>query len=59
MYIHVYNTYSYTHVYKTSSLGKFYLLPKTNKSLFNVPVRPAISNFDTPTDKALEFLDDH
>ena len=38
---------------------KLYLLPKTRKSLYNVPGRPVISNCGTPTKKASEFLDNH
>ena len=33
------------------------LLPKIHKRLSNVPGRPVISNCGTPTEKALEFLD--
>ena len=47
-------TYEYK---KVSSLGKLHLLPKICKRLHNVPWRPAISNFGTPTEKASEFLD--
>ena len=34
-----------------------YLLPKIHKRLSDVPGRPVISNCGTPTEKALEFLD--
>ena len=40
-------------------LGKFYLLPKINKRLENVPGRPVISNCGTATEKISEFLDFH
>ena len=43
----------------TSNLGKLYFLPKIHKRLFNVPGRPVISNCETPTEKASEFLDYH
>ena len=36
-----------------------YLLPKTHKRLFDVPVPPVISNCRSPTEKLLEFLDHH
>ena len=29
---------------RACNLGKFYFLPKIHKTLFNVPVRPVISN---------------
>ena len=32
---------------------------KIRERLFNVPVRPVISNCGTPTEKASEFLDSH
>ena len=35
------------------------LLPKIHKRLSNVPGRPVISNFGTPTEKVSEFLDHH
>ena len=35
------------------------LLPKIRKRLSNVPGRPVISNFGTPTEKVSEFLDHH
>ena len=44
---------------KASCLGKMYLLPKIHKRLFDVPVRPVISNCGTPTEKVSEFLDFH
>ena len=34
-----------------------YFLPKITKRLHNVPVRPVISNFGTPTKKISEILD--
>ena len=34
-----------------------YFLPKITKRLHNVPVRPVISNFGTPTKKISELLD--
>ena len=44
--------------YKNATkLGKLYFLPKIHKKLFNVPGRPVISNYGTPTEKASEFLD--
>ena len=43
----------------TTNLGKFYLLPKIRKGLSKVPGQPVISNCGTPTEKVLEFLDDH
>ena len=44
---------------KAFNLGKLYLLPKIHKRLYNVPGRPVISNCETPTEKASEFLDNH
>ena len=44
---------------KTCNLGKLYLLPKIHESLENIPGRPVISNFSTPTEKLSEFLDHH
>ena len=44
---------------KACNLGKLYLLPKIHKRLFNVPGRPVVSNFGTPTEKVSEFLDHH
>ena len=38
-------------------LGKMYLLPKINKKLFDIPERPVISNYGTPTEKGSECLD--
>ena len=38
---------------KTSNLDKFYLLPKIHKHLSDVPGRPVISNYGTPTEKIL------
>ena len=43
----------------TTNLGKFYLLPKINKGISQVPGRPVISNCGTPTEKVSEFLDHH
>ena len=40
-----------------TNLGKTYLLPKIHRRLYDVPWRPVISNSGTPTEKALEFLD--
>ena len=36
-----------------------YLLPKIDRRLENVPGRPVILNYGTPTEKASEFLDHH
>ena len=44
---------------KVTNLGKLYLLPKIHKRLKNVPGRPVISNYGTPTEKVSEFLDHH
>ena len=44
---------------RAANLGKMYLLPKIHKRLENVPGRPVISNYGTPTEKASEFLDHH
>ena len=41
------------------NLGKLCFLPKTNKRLSNVPGRPVISNCETPTEEASEFLNYH
>ena len=46
-------------ILKATNFGKFYLLPKIPKRLFNVPGRPVISNCGTPTEKCSEFLDYH
>ena len=51
-----YLTYKYK---KTTNFGKMYLLPKIQKSLFDVPGCSVISNCGTPTEKASEFLDHH
>ena len=48
--------YSYKYK-KTCNLGKLYLLPKINKSLYNVPGQPVISSCGRTTEKASEFLD--
>ena len=46
--------------YKNANiLGKLYFLPKIHKRLSNIPGRPVISNCETPTEKASEFLDYH
>ena len=50
--------FTYEHK-KACNLGKLYLLPKIHKRIFNVPRRPVISNFGTPTEKVSEFLDHH
>ena len=42
---------------KTTNLGKLYLLPEIHNCLFEVPARPVISNCNTPTEKASDFLD--
>ena len=42
---------------KAINLGKLCLLPKIHKHLENVPGRPVISNYATPTEKVSEFLD--
>ena len=42
---------------KVVNLGEMYLLPKIHKRLYDVPGRPVISNYGTPTEKALEVLD--
>ena len=39
------------------NFGKFHLLHKIHKRLFDVPGRPVISNFGTDTEKYSEFLD--
>ena len=41
---------------KATNLGKMYLLTKNHKRLFNVPGRPVISNYGSPTEKVSEFL---
>ena len=41
------------------NLGRFYLLPKINKRLIDVPGRPVISNCWTATEKISEFVDYH
>ena len=43
-----YFTYEYK---KTCNLGKLYLLPKIPKRLHDLPRRPVISNYHTPTEK--------
>ena len=40
-------------------LGRFYLLPKVHKRLFNVPGRPVISNCGYVTENISSFLDFH
>ena len=42
---------------KAVNLGKLYFLPKTHKSLANVPGRPVISNCGTPIENVSEYLD--
>ena len=49
-----YFTYKYK---KATNFWKMYLLPKIHKRLVNVPGRPVISNFGTPTEKASVFID--
>ena len=44
---------------KSTNLGKLYFLPKIHKILSAVSARPFISNCDTPTEKASEFVDFH
>ena len=44
---------------KATSIGKLYFIPKTRKTIHNVPGRPLISNCGTPTEKCSEFLDYH
>ena len=44
---------------KSTSFGKMYLFPKIHKKLDNIPGRPVILNYGTPTEKASEFLDHH
>ena len=51
-----YSTYEYK---KATNLGKFYLLPKINNRLNNVPGKPVIPNYGAPTEKASKFLDLH
>ena len=38
-------------------MGKIYLLPKIHKRLYDVPWKPVILNYGTPTEKAAEYLD--
>ena len=40
-------------------LGKFYLLPKIHKRLYNVPGRPVISNSGYYTENTSAFLEYH
>ena len=40
-------------------LGRFYLLPKVHKRLYNVPGRPVISNCGYATENISSFLDFH
>ena len=51
-----YFTYSFKNA---SCLGKMYDLPKIHERLCNVPGRPVISNCEAPTEKMLEFLENH
>ena len=41
---------------KVTTLGNLYILPKFHKRLYDVPGRPAIQNYGTPTEKVSEFL---
>ena len=48
----------FTYEFKNATnLGKLYFLPKIHKKLHNVPGRPVISNYGTPTENTSEFLD--
>ena len=50
----------FSYQYKRSTkFGKMYPLPKIHKRLDNVPGGPVISNCETPTERASEFLDHH
>ena len=40
---------------RARNFEKLYFLPKIYKRFFNVPGRPVISNYGTPTGKASEF----
>lgn len=42
-----------------TKLGRFYLLPKVNKTLYNVPGRPIISNSGYYTVNILTLLECH
>ena len=42
---------------KATNLGELYLLLEIHKHLFEVPVKPVISNCGTPTEKFSGFLD--
>ena len=44
---------------RSTKFGKMYPLPKIHKRLDNVPAGPVISNCETPTERASEFLDHH
>ena len=44
---------------KDSKFARFYLLPKIQKHLHNVPGRPAISNCGFCTENISSFLDPH
>ena len=44
---------------KSINLGKKCFLPKIHRRLDNVPGRPVISNYGTPTEMASQFLDHH
>ena len=44
---------------KSTNLGKLYIVPKIHKRLSDVPGRPVIANWGTPTGKASEFVDFH
>ena len=42
---------------RNNKLGRFYLLPKIHKHLFDIPGRPFISNCGTATEGLSEFVD--
>ena len=43
------------HYKKSINFSKMYLLPKIHKRLDNVPGRPVVLNYETPTEKLLNF----
>ena len=47
-----YKSYNYK---KMSNLGKLYILPKILRGLHDVPGRPVISNYGTPTENVWVF----
>ena len=48
----------FTHEHKkVSNLGKLHVLGKIHERLHNIPRGPVIGNYETPTEKASEFLD--